>query len=70
MRAELHAKAKENADVCRAAMNTSRNLRERAALCMASAMWDELATDSSIGTADLAEQVELLAGVQARILGP
>jgi hypothetical protein len=33
-------------------------------------MWDELATDSFIETAELAEQVELLAGVQARILGP
>jgi hypothetical protein len=51
-------------------MSASRNLQERAALGMASAMWDELATDSSIGTAELAEQVELLAGVQARILGP
>ena len=51
-------------------MSTSRNLRERAALCMVTAMWDERATDSSMGTAELAEQVELLAGVQARILGP
>jgi hypothetical protein len=33
-------------------------------------MWDELATDNCIGTAELAEQVELLAGIQGRILGP
>ena len=55
--------------VCRAAMRTSRSLRERAALCLVTAMWDELATNSSTGTAELAEQVELVAGVQARILG-
>ena len=36
---------------------------------MVTAMWDELATNSSTGTAELAEQVELVAGVQARILG-
>ena len=35
---------------------------------MVTAMWDELATNSSTGTAELAE-VELVAGVQARVLG-
>jgi hypothetical protein len=70
VRAGLHTKAKENAEVCRAAISTSRDLRERAALCMVVAMWDELATNNSMRTPELAEQVELVAGVQARILGP
>jgi len=37
---------------------------------MVVAMWDELATNNSMRTPELAEQVELVAGVQARILGP
>jgi hypothetical protein len=69
VRSELHPNAKENAEVCRAAISTSRSLRERAALHKVTAMWDELATNSSIGTSELAEQVELVACIQARILG-
>ncbi len=69
--ADLRAQAKEHAAVCKAAMDASRNLQQRAALSLLRAMWDEVADETArMQAAAVLEIFDLLRGAQSNILGP